>query len=97
MQIRIIINTMKMGDDMSIEARRSEIWRGDLEIEPEGEYITKISIIADGFPQPICDIPFSPMEGYYQWIPPLVDNEKLEEIEEQTMTMKQIEDKEERI
>lgn len=74
MKVRIIINTAEMAehDTNEITERRSEVWRGEIDILPKGEYLTKISIIADGVSEPICDVPFSPMTGYYQWIPPAV-------------------------
>lgn len=78
----MIINTMKLGDDMELEEHRAEVFDGELEIEPNGEYIVKMSIIGEGFNHPICDIPFSPMVGYYKWISPLTDNDKLEEVEQ---------------
>jgi hypothetical protein len=82
MKIRIVINTMTKESDSE---RRSEVWSGEIDIIPEDEYLTKISLIADGINNPICDIPFSVMTGHYQWIPPYTDDERLEEIEESLM------------
>jgi hypothetical protein len=45
------------------------VWEGDLDISEEGQYITKLSIYAEGQPQPICDVPFSLGTGHYQGIP----------------------------
>lgn len=83
-KVKILIDTIEMSDhsENKLINRRSEVWSGEMEILPKGEYLTKISIIAEGFNEPICEVPFSPMTGYYQWIPPLVDSEELEEIEE---------------
>jgi hypothetical protein len=55
---------------------RAEIWRGEINIEKESTYITKVSIIADGEEHPICDIPFSLTEGFWQWVPPMVETEE---------------------
>lgn len=70
MIIRIVINSAEIIDGKEQEGEhRTEIFRGDVNIERDSEYITKISIIADGEPQPICDVPFSPGIGHYIWIP----------------------------
>lgn len=78
MKVKIIIETM---ENMPGTTRKSEIFNGELDIKPEGEYLTKISVIAEGYPHPICDVPFSPMTGHWRWYPPLTDNEQLEAIE----------------
>jgi hypothetical protein len=69
-KIKIIINTIEMepDDENRLIRRTSEVWSGELDILPKGEYLTKISIMAEGINEPICDVPFSPMEGHYQWI-----------------------------
>lgn len=84
MKVKITIDTIEMSDhtENALTNRRSEVWNGELDILPKGEYLTKISIIAEGIEQPICEVPFSPMVGYYQWVPPLVDNDEIEEREE---------------
>lgn len=33
------------------------------------EYLAKISVIAEGAARPICEVPFNPHSGYYQWVP----------------------------
>lgn len=33
------------------------------------EYLAKISVIAEGVVHPICEVPFNPHSGYYQWVP----------------------------
>ena len=78
MRMKIVISTMERLDSGE---RRSEIWNGEMDILEDGEYITKISILGEGMEHPICEIPFSPMTGYWQWIPPLVDDDILEERE----------------
>ena len=72
MKVKIVINTIKMDDHGENEIHRftSEVWSGEMDILPEGEYLTKISIIAEGMEHPICDVPFSPSEGYWKWINP---------------------------
>lgn len=67
MQIRIVINSVN--EPGSEEENRSEVWSGDIEILDGTIYITKISILGDGQPQPICDIPFAIGKGYYVWVP----------------------------
>ena len=82
MQIRIIINALEVNNDNPDQLWRmtSEVFRGDIDILKEtGRYITKISIIAEGEPQPICDIPFSLAEGHYMWIPPDMESENDDE------------------
>jgi hypothetical protein len=83
-KVKIVINTIQLDEtsEPPVKERRAEVWSGEMEILPDGEYLTKISIIAEGINEPICDIPFSPMTGYYQWIPPLVDSEELETTEQ---------------
>ena len=83
MKVKIVINTMEIAPGgESTQYRVSEVWSGELDILPKGEYLTKISIIAEGIEHPICDVPFSVTMGYWQWIPPLVDDERMEEIED---------------
>lgn len=76
MKCRIVINTVAMTDGMDTMHRTSEVWSGELEIMPKGEYLTKISILAEGMEHPICDVPFSPMVGYWQWMSPAVMAER---------------------
>lgn len=84
MKVKIVINTMEIDPGgKGARYRSSEVWSGELNILPKGEYLTKISIIADGIEHPICDVPFSLSMGYWQWIPPLVDSDELEEREQQ--------------
>ena len=48
----------------------SEVWSGELDIIPEGVYLTKISVIAEGIEHPICEIPFAIGIGHWIWVPP---------------------------
>lgn len=67
MKVKIIINTRKA---VERGEHRSPIWEGELEILDKEEYLTMISIMADGELQPICQIPFAIGVGHYLWIPP---------------------------
>jgi hypothetical protein len=80
MKVRIVIQTMEPNaDNETWGHRHSEVWSGDLELLDKNEYLTKISVIADGEPQPICDIPFAIGIGHYMWIPPDSAIEQLSE------------------
>lgn len=79
MKVRIIVNSWV--DDRTEEERdiplfvkghpeTSEVWRGDMEILNENTYLLRLSVLAEGEPQPICDVPFSLGSGYYMWVPP---------------------------
>lgn len=79
MKVRIIVNSWV--DDRTKEEQsqpffvkghpeNSEVWRGDMEILGENVYLLRLSVLADGEPQPICDVPFSLGSGYYMWVPP---------------------------
>lgn len=72
MKVKIVINTIdkEPTDDLQLRHRTSLVWEGELEIKDDQEYLTKISIIGEGQPQPLCDIPFAIGIGYYQWVPP---------------------------
>lgn len=61
MKVRFILNTLE--DNVRTA---QEIWKGELEI-PSGVLLMKVSVIAEGEPHPICDIPFSLTEGYWSW------------------------------
>lgn len=67
MNIKIVINTRKAAESGE---HRSIIWEGELEIIDKEEYLTMISMIADGINQPICQVPFAIGVGHYLWIPP---------------------------
>ena len=67
MKVKIIINTRRSEDH---EMQRSEIWSGELEIKDKDEYLMLISVIGEGEPQPICQVPFAIGIGHYLWIPP---------------------------
>lgn len=69
MRVKIIIKMMDMEehDTNQIRVRHAEVFSGELDIAPKGEYLTKISILAEGYEHPICDVPFSPLEGYWSW------------------------------
>ena len=80
MKIKIVIQTHEVepSDDpfkTRYRRRQSEVWSGELEILKDNEYLAKISVIAEGEPQPICDIPFAIGIGHYLWIPPHIDTE----------------------
>lgn len=91
MKIRIVIQDYEMPDTGSVgvdaagmmvyaaRQRHIQVWSGEIDIERDNIYVTKISIIADGEPQPICDVPFSLNRGYYMWVPPHVELEEDEE------------------
>ena len=66
MKVKIVIKTM----DKDGESHRSEVWSGEMDILDDDEYLVKMSIIAEGKPEPIVDIPFALGTGYYVWIPP---------------------------
>lgn len=75
MLVRMIINTwtstekgQKPFGENGYQSR-AEIWRGDINLEDENEYLTRIVMIADGIEHPICDIPFAIGSGYWAWIP----------------------------
>ena len=57
-------------EDGGIDHYRSSIWEGELEIKNQKEYLTMISIHADGMVHPICQVPFAKGLGHYLWIPP---------------------------
>jgi hypothetical protein len=67
MKVRIMIDTQVNGEE---GMHRSKIWEGDLEILNKQEYLTMVSVIAEGEPQPICQIPFALGIGHYIWVPP---------------------------
>lgn len=86
MKIKIVINTMTLDNEAESSTKRwAEVWSGEMDILEKGEYLTKISIIAEGMAHPICDIPFSPIEGYWQWIPPLIDDDEIEKREQKVI------------
>lgn len=87
MRVKIIIQMTEMQEhDLNqIQTRHAEIFNGELDIAPKGEYLTKISLIAEGYEHPICDVPFSPIVGYWKWIPPMMDDSEAMEIMEQQM------------
>jgi hypothetical protein len=75
MQVRIIIDTWtSLEDAKPFDQRgyqsRSEVWHGDINIENDKEYLTRITMIADGQEHPICDVPFAIGSGYWRWFPP---------------------------
>jgi hypothetical protein len=65
MKVKIVINTRKEGQGSD---NRSLLWEGELEIKDKTEYLTMISVLAEGQPQPICQIPFAIGIGHYLWI-----------------------------
>lgn len=66
-KVKIIINTRKAEEDRD---NRSCIWEGELEILDKDEHLMLISVMAEGQPQPICQVPFAIGIGHYLWIPP---------------------------
>ena len=84
MKLKFILNTsepiLTTGEsealfDQKYVRTAQEIWKGELEL-PDGVLVMKVSVIAEGQPHPICDIPFSLTEGHWRWIPPAVDYEE---------------------
>lgn len=81
MRVRIVIDTFKpsegIGSPFKFEGRRQStlVWQGEIDILDNTEYITKISLIGEGQPQPLCEVPFALGMGHYQWMPPLLDEE----------------------
>lgn len=67
MRVKIVINTRKAEQDGD---NRSLLWEGELEITDKDEYLMMISVIGEGQPQPICQVPFAIGIGHYLWIPP---------------------------
>ena len=74
MNVKIIITTMKAEENGT---HRSLVWEGELDIKDKTEYLTMISIMGEGEPQPICQIPFAIGIGHYLWIPPDTQYETL--------------------
>ena len=72
MNVKMIIQTFKEGEEGT---HRSEIWSGELDIKDKTEYLMLVSVIAEGQPHPICQVPFAIGIGHYLWIPPDDDME----------------------
>lgn len=78
MKIKIVVNSVRTyGEDgsVSLDSIRTqksfiEVWSGEMDILDDREYLTKISIIAEGVEHPICDVPFAVGVGYWQWVGP---------------------------
>lgn len=69
MKIKIVVNGMEgIPGQPGCIRHSAEVWSGEMNIA-EGIYVTKISVIAEGEPHPICDVPFSLTEGHWMWIP----------------------------
>ncbi len=79
MKCRIILNTF--ADTRTDEEKTNpffvrghhetvEVWRGDLDIIPENIYLLKLSLLGEGEPRPLCDMPFSTGVGYWLWFSP---------------------------
>lgn len=98
MKVKIVINTIKMDDygQNQIHNYTSEVWSGELNILPEGEYITKLSIIGEGFEHPICDVPFSPTVGYWHWVSPEWADPEEDDLEYREYQIIDAKDKEEK-
>lgn len=67
MKVSIIITTQKAEES---GMHRSKVWEGEIEILDHQEYLTMISIMGEGQPQPICQVPFAIGIGHYLWIAP---------------------------
>jgi hypothetical protein len=67
MKCQIVIETRQAEQEGN---NRSKIWEGELEIKDKDEYLMLISVLAEGQPQPICQVPFAIGIGHYLWIPP---------------------------
>lgn len=78
MKVKIALTTVDTSGG-KIGMRHSVVWEGELSILRDTEYLTKITLIGEGEPQPLCDIPFAIGIGHYLWIPP--DPAFLEEID----------------
>lgn len=70
MKVQIIIDTVKEGENLFTGTNRSKVWEGELEIIDEKEYLVLITIMGEGMPQPIVQLPFAKGIGHYIWIPP---------------------------
>lgn len=83
MKVKIVINTVEMAShgNNELTKRTAEVWSGEMDILPDNEYLTKISIIAEGINEPICEVPFSPFTGYYKWVQPVLDDKDLDRIQ----------------
>lgn len=79
-KLKFVLNTLEPTDPNSSGFVRTsqEIWKGEMDL-PDGVLVMKVSVIAEGQPHPICDVPFSLTEGYWKWIPP--EGEYGEEVE----------------
>jgi len=65
MKAKIVITTA----DESGDHKRSEIWAGEMEILDKTEYLLRFSVIAEGQPQPLVDVPFALGMGHWIWLP----------------------------
>jgi hypothetical protein len=73
MKVKIVIQTR---DKDTGNRRTSVVWSGELDILPDTEYLAKVTMIGEGEPQPICDIPFATGIGHYVWVPPSKEMDK---------------------
>lgn len=67
MKISMIITTRKPEESGE---HRSKVWEGEIEILDEHEYLMMVSVMAEGQPQPICQVPFAVGIGHYVWMAP---------------------------
>lgn len=70
MKAKIVITTASVEESEYQGMKRSEVWNGELDILDNREYLLRFSIIAEGQPQPIVDVPFAIGMGHWIWIPP---------------------------
>lgn len=70
MRVKIVVEDVtSLYGGSRLEMSRSEIWSGEFDLRRDGTYITKVSMIAEGYEHPICDIPFSMDTGHWLWVP----------------------------
>jgi hypothetical protein len=70
MKVKIAIESASPIDGSMLGMRHTVVWEGELEILQDTEYVTKISLIGEGEPQPLCDVPWAIGVGHYVWVPP---------------------------
>jgi hypothetical protein len=70
MKIKIAIESASPITGSTAGMRHTVVWEGEMEILTDTEYVTKISLIGEGEPQPLCDVPWAIGVGHYVWVPP---------------------------
>lgn len=85
MKLKFVLNTLEGFDkgeafNQTYVRTAQEIWNGEIDL-PDGVLVMKVSVIAEGQPHPICDVPFSLTEGYWTWHSPEAEyGEEVEKI-----------------